>query len=114
VPFHLSKVEWTGNFRRVSLPSFIKAGKGGVYLSVKLQPRASKNEIGGPLGDELKISVTAPPIDSAANQALIDLLADALDCPRGSIQIVKGQTSRRKTIFISGKSADEIGRTLIS
>ena len=54
---------------------------GGTLLSVKLQPRASRNEIGEPLGDELKIKVTAPPVDSAANQALIEFLAETLKCP---------------------------------
>lgn len=81
---------------------FLKSHPGGVYLSIKVQPRASKNEIGEVLGDELKIKVTAPPVDSAANQAVIDLLADTLDCPRGSVKIVKGQTSRHKTIWLEG------------
>ena len=54
-------------------------------MSVKLQPRASKNEIGGPLGDELKIKVTAPPVDAAANEALVKFLAEKLDCPRGLV-----------------------------
>ena len=58
------------------MPSnFIKVQADGLYLAIKLQPRASKNEIGEVLGDELKIKVTAPPVDAAANQALVDLLA---------------------------------------
>ena len=55
--------------------TFLRETSGGTLLSVKLQPRASKNEIGEPLGNELKIKVTAPPVDAAANQALIELLA---------------------------------------
>ena len=51
-------------------PGFIQVESDGVLLSVKLQPRASRQEICGPLGDELRIKVTAPPVDSAANQAL--------------------------------------------
>ena len=47
--------------------SFLRETSGGTLLSVKLQPRASANEIGVPLGDELKIKVTAPPVDAAAN-----------------------------------------------
>jgi uncharacterized protein (TIGR00251 family) len=61
-------------------PTFLRETTGGVLLAVKLQPRASKNEIGEPLGDELKIKVTAPPVDAAANQALVELLAETLDC----------------------------------
>jgi hypothetical protein len=51
------------------LENFLHAQSDGVLLSVKLQPCASKNEIGGPLGGELKIRVTAPPVDAAANEA---------------------------------------------
>ena len=92
----------------MSNASFIRPHGNGVYLAVKLQPRASTNEIGAPLGDELKIKVTAPPVDAAANQALIDLLADKLNCSRGQIQIVRGQTSRHKTVWIEGKSVEDI------
>jgi uncharacterized protein (TIGR00251 family) len=92
----------------VSHPAFIRAHAAGVYLAVKLQPRASTNEICEPLGDELKIKVTAPPVDAAANQALVDLLAEKLNCSRGKIQIVRGQTSRHKTVWIEGKTVEEI------
>ncbi len=84
--------------------SFLKAQADGVYLAVKLQPRASKTEIGEPMGDELKIKVTAPPVDAAANQALVDLLAETFDCSRGAVKIVRGQTSRHKTVWIAGVS----------
>jgi uncharacterized protein YggU (UPF0235/DUF167 family) len=67
--------------------SFLQSLADGVYLSVKLQPRASKNQIDGPLGDELKIKVTAAPVDAEANQALVDLLAEKLDSPRGAVRL---------------------------
>ena len=89
--------------------NFLKAHADGTYLAVKLQPRASRNEIGPPLGEELKIKVTAPPVDSAANQALIDLLADKLGCARSALKIVRGQTSRHKTVWILGLTATEVG-----
>ena len=69
---------------------------------MKLQPRASKNEIAAPLGDELKIKVTAPPVDAAANGALVKLLAETLDCPRGKVELIRGHTSRHKTILLHG------------
>jgi uncharacterized protein len=97
----------------IMIAPFLKARPDGVHLAVKLQPRAAKNEIGGPLGDELKIKVTAPPVDAAANQALIDLLADKLGCARGAVQIVRGKTTRHKTIRISGVSPDEVLRKLL-
>jgi len=80
---------------------------------VKLQPRASKNEIDGPLGNELKIKVTAPPVDAAANQALTDLLAKELGCARGLVQIIRGQTSRHKTIWIGGLGPEEVLQKLL-
>jgi len=90
------------------LPSFLRVQADGVCLAVKLQPRASQNEIGPPLGDELKIKVTAPPVDAAANEALVRLLAETLDCPRGAVQLVRGQTSRHKTILIRGVAAETV------
>jgi uncharacterized protein len=95
-----------------ALPSYLSDQKDGVLLAVKLQPRASKNEIGGPLGQELRIKVTAPPVDAAANEALLRLLAETLDCPRGAVQLVRGQTSRHKSIRISGLAAAEVAARL--
>ena len=81
---------------------FLRAASNGVSLAVKVQPRASKDEIGTPSGDELKIKVTAPPVDSAANEALLRLLSDVLGCPRNAVQLQRGNTSRHKVIFIQG------------
>jgi len=88
-----------------ALPAFLSAHRDGVILSVKLQPRASANEIGEALGNELRIKVTAPPVDAAANKALLRLLAEKLDCPRNRIELVRGQTSRHKIIKLHGISA---------
>ena len=88
--------------------TFLRETSGGTLLSVKLQPRASKNEICSPLGDELKINVTAPPVDAAANQALVEFLADKLDCSRGKVELLRGQTSRHKTIMLHGFKPEEI------
>ena len=92
----------------MSDPAIIRAHVNGVYLAVKLQPRASTNEICEPLGDELKIKVTAPPVDAAANQVLVNLLAEKLNCSRSKIQIVRGQTSRHKTVWIEAKTMEEV------
>lgn len=82
-------------------------------LSVKLQPRASANEIGGPLGAELRIKVTAPPVDAAANEALIELLAECLDCGRGRIELVRGHQSRHKVIKLHGVKPQEAVQKLL-
>lgn len=88
--------------------TFLRETSGGTLLSVKLQPRASRNEIGEALGDELKIKVTAPPVDAAANQALIELLAKTLGCSRGKVELIRGQTSRHKTVMLHGFKPGDI------
>ena len=80
---------------------------------MKLQPRASANEIGTPLGDELKIRVTASPVDAAANEALLDLLAKTLGCARHRVELVRGRTSRNKSILLHGFEPGEIQAKLL-
>jgi uncharacterized protein (TIGR00251 family) len=80
--------------------SFLQSHPDGVYLTVKVQPRASANQVCAPLGNALKVKVTAPPVDAAANQAVLELLSRKLDCPKNLIRLVKGQTARIKTLYI--------------
>jgi uncharacterized protein (TIGR00251 family) len=96
----------------VSLPAFLQTRADGVHLRLKVQPRASRSEIAGALGGELKITVTAPPVDAAANEAVLRLLAETLDCPRGAVQLVRGATSRHKEVRIVGLNAEEIAKRL--
>jgi len=95
-----------------NLPGFLTDQRDGLSLAVKLQPRASANEIGEPLGNELQIKVTAPPVDAAANEALLRLLAKKLDCPRGGVELVRGQTSRHKVVKLRGISVAQVLETL--
>ncbi|HVS60409.1 MAG TPA: DUF167 domain-containing protein [Gemmatimonadaceae bacterium] len=71
-----------------------------VRFSVRVQPRASRNEIAGLQGVSLKVRVTAPPVDGMANQALIDVLSETLAIPRRNVCIVFGLTSRTKVVEI--------------
>ena len=89
----------------VTLASFVSAHPQGTAIAIKLQPRSSKDEISGVIGSELKVSVHAAPVDSAANEALIRLLADRLDCPKGNLQILRGKTSRHKVVLARGVDA---------
>lgn len=88
--------------------TFLRETAGGTLLLVKLQPRAAKNEIGEALGDELKIKVTAPPVDAAANAALVKLLAEKLGCARGRVELRRGQTSRHKIMMLHGFQPTEV------
>src|SRR5947209_18925319 len=91
-----------------NLPPYLRLEKDGVILSVKLQPRASANSIEAPLGNELRVKVTAPPVDAAANEALIRLLAEQLGVPRNRIELLRGHTSRHKQLKLYGVSVAQL------
>lgn len=85
---------------------------GAVTFAVKVVPRASKSQIVGTEGDALKIRLNAPPVEGKANDALRAFLADVLGVRRAQIEIVMGQTARRKVVRVRGVSAQEIERKL--
>jgi uncharacterized protein (TIGR00251 family) len=79
-----------------------------VRLDLRVSPRASKNAIDGVRDGRLVVKVTAPPVDAAANDAVIALLADVFDVSKRQIAIVIGATGRSKTVELSGISADAV------
>ena len=83
-----------------------------VRISVYVQPRASKTEIAGMHGDALKIRLTAPPVDKAANAALVEFIAGKLGIPKGSVRVAAGATSRRKTVEIAGVTSEAVAAAL--
>lgn len=89
-------------------PSYLRQDQDSVLLAVKLLPRSSVNEIGDPLGDELRIKVTAPPVDSAANEALVAFLAKRLGCARGRVELVQGRASRHKKVRLHGFALNDV------
>ena len=91
-----------------SVPAYLRVQPDGLWLAVKVQPRASANEIGEPLGNELRVKVTAPPVDSAANEAVLRLLVERLDCARNQVELVRGHTSRHKVIKVHGLAAGSV------
>ena len=74
----------------------------GAVLSLRIVPRASRNAIQGEHGDALKIRLCAPPVDGAANAALVEFLADTFNLPRARVQLLSGATSRTKRVLLSG------------
>ncbi len=75
---------------------------------MRVQPRASRNEIIARGGASLRVRVTAPPADGAANEAVRDLLAEALGCPRSSVTILRGGSARTKLVRVTGLSPEEL------
>ena len=89
-----------------------KAPEPQAVLSIRIQPRASKNGIGVMENGKLKIRLTAPPVDGAANEALVKFLADTLSVPKSQVEIVSGHTAREKIVRITGISSDAADRLL--
>ena len=83
-----------------------------VLLHVRVIPRARRTEISGRRGDAILVRLAAPPVDGAANDALIAFLAERLEIPRRQIALARGATTRDKTIAIDGLSPAEIARRL--
>ena len=79
-----------------------------VRVAVHVQPRASRSEIIGQHGAALKVRLQAPPVDGAANEALVRLLAEALGVSQGSVRVVAGATSRSKTVEVDGTTVDAV------
>jgi hypothetical protein len=80
----------------------------GATFSIRVQPRAKKNAIIGIMGDALKISLTAPPVEGRANEAVIEFFAKLLNVSRSSVTIAAGESSRNKVIRVSAMSADSL------
>ena len=87
---------------------------GGCTISVRVHPGAKRNAITGTHDGALKISLTTPPTDGRANQALIAFLAERLNIPRTSIALLTGATSRSKTLRLTGITVDEADQQLLT
>lgn len=83
---------------------------GAVRFAVRVQPRASRSELAGMHGDALKIRLAAPPVDGAANDALVDLLASAFAIPRRAVRILAGESSRTKLVELEGVTPEAVLR----
>ena len=88
--------------------SWFTENKDGIVLSVRVIPRASRSAIVGEYGDALKIKLASPPVDGAANEELVKLLAKTLAVAKSSVEIIAGHTSKTKTVRIDGVSSGQI------
>lgn len=80
----------------------------GVEIFLYIQPRASRNRIAGIQGEELKVALTAPPVDGAANKACCLFIAKLCDIPRSQVVLITGQTSRHKRLLLKGADIKKI------
>ncbi len=81
-------------------------------IDVRVIPRAKKTELAGTRDGAILVRVSAPPVEGAANDAVIELFASLLRIPRGSIRIVGGAHDRRKRLSIEGVSAEQVRAAL--
>lgn len=85
----------------------IKETKDGLIVNIKISPNSKKNEIINE-GDFTKIKITAQPIDGKANKALIEFLSKNFKIPKTSIKILKGETSKEKTILFETQNKEKL------
>jgi uncharacterized protein len=78
---------------------------GGVTVDIVVQPRCPREGVGPVMGDRLKVSVNAPPVEGKANEAVQKVLAQAFGVSRSAVTILRGETGKRKTVHIAGVSA---------
>jgi uncharacterized protein len=84
----------------------------GATFAIRVQPRAARTAISGTVGDALKVSVSAPPLDGRANVAVVEFFSEVLSVPRSTVQVVAGERSRNKVVRIVGCSGAEVQRRL--
>src|SRR5882672_5708798 len=83
-------------------------------IKVYVQPRASRTAVVGMHGDAIHIRLAAAPVDNAANEALVALVASRLGIPRRNVRVVAGASSRRKVIEVVGTTAEVVAAALIA
>jgi uncharacterized protein (TIGR00251 family) len=85
---------------------------GGVTFAVRVTPRSSRDEIAGVHGDALKVKLTAPPVEGAANLALIEFLAKHLGVRKSAMSILGGDRSRNKIVHVEGITRNRVEKAL--
>ena len=86
----------------------LQAREGAVILTVRVQPRASRDEIAGAMGGVLKVRLRAPALEDRANEALCEYLAELLKTPRAAVRILSGHHSRSKRVEVRGVTEQQI------
>lgn len=96
-----------------ALPSWVEAlGHEDAGLRILVQPRASRSRITGEHDGLLKVQLAAPPVDGAANRALLELLVDLLQIPKRQVTLLSGESSRRKRVRVEGVAPADVAARL--
>lgn len=90
------------------MPAWLQPRAQGVVIHLLVQPRASKNEVVGAQGDELKVRLTSPPVEGAANRLCCEFIAKKLGLAKSAVTLEAGETSRHKRLFLPGVSAIDV------
>ena len=83
-------------------------------LEIRLQPGGGRDQVMGERDGAVLIRIAAPPVDGKANAALIAFVAKTLGVPKGSVAIIRGETSRNKVIRVAGRAADDVRAALLA
>jgi uncharacterized protein (TIGR00251 family) len=92
----------------ISYPEWLREREEGCALSLSIQPGARKSGFKGAQGDAMKLAIAAPPVDGAANEALMVFLAEYFDVRRSRIEIIRGQSARSKVVLLRGALARDV------
>ncbi len=94
------------------LPSFLHPHSDGCLVEVRVVPRAGRTALAGARGGALLVRLAAAPVEGAANEALIELIAGALGVPKRQVVVVAGARSRAKRVVVHGLTAEAAARAL--
>lgn len=91
---------------------WLREHREGVTIDLHVQPRASKNEIVGVQGEELKVRLTSPPVEGEANRLCVEFFAKRLGIAKSAVELVAGEKSRHKRLLIRAMAVEEVRRAL--
>ncbi len=86
----------------MTVPAWCRHEGGALVLALRVQPRASRDEVMPPLGDRLKVRITAPPVEGAANAHLVRFLAEEFGVPASRVEVIAGHAGREKRVRVTG------------
>jgi len=92
----------------------IEESAGGVTFTVRVIPRSSRSQVAGVKGDALRVKLTAPPVEGAANEALIGFLAERLGVRKSAVSIISGEKNRSKTVRVDGVTRERVEKVLLT